>query len=44
VRLRVQIQPLIATRRREMEENSLKRNTSNGEEEILEDTQRGQLW
>jgi hypothetical protein len=44
VRLWVQLQPLIATRRKEMEEKSLKGNHPNGEEEILENTQRGQLW
>jgi hypothetical protein len=44
VRLRVQIQPLIATRRKEMEEKSLKGNHPNGDEEKLEGAQRGQLW
>jgi hypothetical protein len=35
MRFRVQIQPSISTRRREMEENSLKGNNSNGEDEKL---------
>jgi hypothetical protein len=43
VRLRVQIQAPIGTRRKEMEEKSLKGNHPNGEEEILEGAQRGQL-
>ncbi len=43
MRFRVYIQAHINTRRKEMEENSFKGNNSNGEEEKLEDIQRGQL-
>jgi hypothetical protein len=44
MRLRVHIQAHINTRRKEMEEKGLKGNHPNGEEEILEGAQRGQLW
>jgi hypothetical protein len=43
MRFRVHIQAHINTRRKEMEENSFKENNSNGEEEKLEDIQRGQM-